>query len=52
MKIKLKLGNLTLNNNLMLAPMAGLTNLPLRLWPGNSDGTLLYGNGKRPRPGT
>ena len=28
---KLKLGNLTLKNNLMLAPMAGLTNLPLRL---------------------
>ena len=28
---KLKLGNLNLKNNLMLAPMAGLTNLPLRL---------------------
>jgi tRNA-dihydrouridine synthase B len=28
---QLKLGNLTLKNNLMLAPMAGLTNLALRL---------------------
>lgn len=28
---KLKIGNVTLENNLVLAPMAGVTDLPFRL---------------------
>ena len=27
----LKIGNVTLKNNILLAPMAGITNLPFRL---------------------
>ena len=29
--MKLKIGNVTLENNLILAPMAGVTDLPFRL---------------------
>ena len=29
--MKLKIGNVTLENNLVLAPMAGVTDLPFRL---------------------
>ena len=28
---ELKIGNVTLENNILLAPMAGITNLPFRL---------------------
>lgn len=28
---ELKIGNVTLKNNIILAPMAGITNLPFRL---------------------
>lgn len=28
---ELKIGNVTLKNNILLAPMAGITNLPFRL---------------------
>lgn len=28
---KLKIGNVELNNNILLAPMAGITDLPFRL---------------------
>lgn len=32
---KLKIGNVELKNNLILAPMAGVTNLPLELYVKN-----------------
>ena len=31
MRVKLTIGNVTLENNLILAPMAGVTDLPFRL---------------------
>lgn len=32
---KIKIGNVELDNNLILAPMAGVTNLPLELYAKN-----------------
>ena len=39
---KLKIGNVELENNLILAPMAGVTNLPFRIWSRYG----MYRNGK------
>ena len=42
---KLKIGNVELENNIILAPMAGITDLPFRVickW----SWTCLYRNGK------
>ena len=41
----LRIGNVELENPYILAPMAGVTDLPFRL-QGTRSGTPLYGNGK------
>jgi tRNA-dihydrouridine synthase B len=39
---KLSIGNIKFNNNILLAPMAGLTNLPLRLLAKRGGAGLVY----------
>ena len=44
---KLQIGNVTLENNLILAPMAGVTDLPFRLLCKEQGGRpSLYGDGQ------
>lgn len=46
--MKLTIGNVTLENNLILAPMAGVTDLPFRLLcKEQGAGLLLHGDGQR-----
>ena len=46
--MKLKIGNVTLENNLILAPMAGVTDLPFRFaLQGAGSRAYLHGDGKR-----
>jgi len=42
MKIKLKIGSLELADNLLLAPMAGITNLPMRLLAREQGAALCF----------
>ena len=42
MKIKLKIGSLELADNLLLAPMAGITNLPMRLLAREQGASLCF----------
>lgn len=42
MKIKLKIGSLELAENLLLAPMAGITNLPMRLLAREQGASLCF----------
>jgi tRNA-dihydrouridine synthase B len=42
MKKKLIVGNIELDNNIILAPMVGITNLPLRLLAKNGGAGLVY----------
>ena len=45
---KLKIGNVTLENNLVLAPMAGVTDLPFRLLCRRQGaGLFVHGDGQR-----
>ncbi|GHT35745.1 hypothetical protein AGMMS49592_6050 [Endomicrobiia bacterium] len=39
---KLKIGNIELKNNIILAPMAGITDLPLRLLAKSGGAGLVY----------
>ena len=51
MTTTLTIGSLTLDNNLILAPMAGITNLPMRLMARETgSGTLFHRDGERERP--
>ncbi len=44
---KLQIGNVTLENNLILAPMAGVTDLPFRLLCKEQGGrAFMHGNGQ------
>ena len=44
---KLKIGNVELENNIFLAPMAGITDLPFRLVCKKIQSrTCIHGNGK------
>ena len=44
---ELKIGNVNLKNNILLAPMAGITNLPFRLICGKYGVRVsIYRNGK------
>ena len=45
---ELKIGNVTLKNNLILAPMAGVTNQPFRIICKDAGGvrSCIYRNGK------
>ena len=42
MKIKLKIGSLELADNLLLAPMAGITSLPMRLLAREQGASLCF----------
>src|SRR5512140_940432 len=42
MTATLTIGSLTLNNNLLLAPMAGITNLPMRLLAREQGAALCF----------
>ena len=45
---RLQIGNVTLENNLILAPMAGVTDLPFRLLcKEQGSGTAVHGDGQR-----
>ena len=44
---ELKIGNVTLENNLILAPMAGVTDLPFVCYAAGRVPAFMYGNGQR-----
>ena len=45
---RLKIGNVVLENNIILAPMAGVTDLPFSFdLQGAGSRTFMHGNGKR-----
>lgn len=46
-KRRLRIGNVELDNNLVLAPMAGVTDLPFRILCKEQGCGLLHGDGKR-----